>query len=402
MKYDVVITNPPYMGSKGYSDILKKYIEKNYKDSKADLFAVFMEKDKEYCKSSGYLSMVTMNSWMFLSSYEELRKNIIKEQQFISILHLGMEAFESIVGKVVQTVAWVTKNKIPNPNFKMEAVRLVDYYDSRRWEKEQQFFNSENRYQSNQKDFKKIPGSPIAYWVSERIKEIFTNSQNLELIGKASEGIKTGNNDKYLRQWHEISKKEFYQKWFPHHKGGEFKKWYGNNEYVIEWENNGKKIKSEPNSGLQGKEMYLKKILSWSKITSTSFSCRFISEQLFDSGSPAYFCNNQNNFNYIISFLNSNLNRYILGLSNPTLNYQVGNIKNVPIIFPELEVEKNKINQITENCIEISKIEWDSRETSWDFEGLELVQGDSLESSYVKYCESWREKFFTMHKNEEE
>ncbi|MGL5982359.1 MAG: BREX-1 system adenine-specific DNA-methyltransferase PglX, partial [Cetobacterium sp.] len=203
MKYDVVITNPPYMGSKGYSDILKKYIEKNYKDSKADLFSVFMERCSQFTKADRYTSMITMHSWMFLSSFETLRKNLIDSLEISSLNHLGTRAFEEIGGEVVQTVSWITKKRVPT--LKGSYIRLVDYNNSE-W-KEKEFFNKENYFKTSQKDFEKIPGSPIAYWVSERVKEIFATSQKLGEVGDAKVGLQTGDNDRFLRLWNEVDYK---------------------------------------------------------------------------------------------------------------------------------------------------------------------------------------------------
>lgn len=414
-KYDVVITNPPYMGSKGYSDILKKYIEKNYKDSKADLFAVFMEKDKEYCKNLGYISMVTMNSWMFLSSFETLRKNIIKEQQFISILHLGMEAFEAIIGKVVQTVAWVTKNKIANPNFKMEAVRLVDYYDARRWEKEQQFFNPQNRYQSNQKDFEKIPGSPIAYWVSERVREIFETSEKMLEIGDFKQGIATGDNDKFLREWFEIAHNEIgfgyknisefresRKKYCSYNKGGFYRKWYGNQENVIKFDKKNYELLKLSGNKLPSKEYYFKEGITWGKVSSALFSMRYSYEgEIFsDAGMKAFIKDEKGK--YVLAFYNSKLIKSLMEIISPTINFEKGNIEKLPYALPEEKKKEKFINDLTDKNIQIAKQEWDSRETSWDFEKLSLIEGNNLKESYEQYCEYWKEQFFAMHNNEEE
>ncbi|MGL5965120.1 MAG: BREX-1 system adenine-specific DNA-methyltransferase PglX, partial [Fusobacteriaceae bacterium] len=276
-------------------------------------------------------------------------------------------------------------------------------------------FGKKIRTTTNQKDFEKIPGSPIAYWVSERVRDIFESTKKIAIISKPKSGIMTGNDEVFLRLWHETEeKKSCYnpkssedilisqKKWFPLSKGGLFRKWFGNLEHTINLENMGLDIiKSSGNHRLRDSKYYFQNSISWSRISSGKIAFRNQHKVLFSDAGPSIFPLETDNY-YITSFLNSNIALKMIGLINPTLNYQVSDIGSLPLIFPKLEAEKNIINQITQNCIEISKTEWDSRETSWDFEGLELVQGDSLESSYLKYCESWKEKFFTMHKNEEE
>lgn len=246
-RYDVVITNPPYMGGKGFDDKLKKYVEKNYKDTKSDLFAVFIEKCNEFTKKDRYTAMITMHSWMFLSSFENLRKMIIEKTEIQSLNHLGTRAFEELGGEVVQTVSWISKNKISEK--KGVYIRLVDYNNAQ-W-KEQEFLNNKNYYKADQKEFEKIPGSPIAYWVSDKVRELFSLSK-IEDYAFAGIGMRTGDNERFLRLWNEVnynkiglgitnSKEavESRKKWFPYNKGGEFRRWYGNNNYVVNWENNG-------------------------------------------------------------------------------------------------------------------------------------------------------------------
>lgn len=403
-KYDVVITNPPYMGGRGFSPKLKNYTEKNYKDSKSDLFSVFMEVCQGFTKKNRYTAMITMQSWMFLSSFETLRNHMITKTEIQTLNHLGARAFSEMAGEVVQTVSWVQKHKTPEK--KGTYIRLVDYNNGE--EKEREFFNKENYYQANQKDFTKIPGSPIAYWVSDRILESFKNGIQLKNISIIREGIKTGNNEIFIFDWYEINHKDFYtkdsnysKKWFPYHKGGEYRKWYGNNKEIILWENNGEKIKNQKNSGLQGKEMYFNPILSWSKVSSHYFGIRFYDDQLFDSGSPAIMPNNLKQIRYIQAFLTLFGKKYLTFIS-PTLNTQVGDVGNLPLIILENKTVKESIDNIVNKCISISHNEWDSRETSWDFERLFLLNGKTIKEAYDNYCSYWTEQFVQMHKNEEE
>ena len=403
-QYETVVTNPPYMGGKGFSPKLKTYVEKNYKDSKSDLFAVFIERCNEFTKKNCYTSMITMQSWMFLSSFETLRKNIIEKTEIKSLNHLGTRAFSEIGGEVVSTVAWISK-KI-SPKNEGTYIRLVDYNNAEL--KEQEFSNKDNYFQAKQKDFEKIPGSPIAYWVSKKMLKTFTEGIILKDLGILREGVKTGNNELYIYYWTEICYKDFYKKdkrynkkWFPHHKGGEFRKWYGNNLEVIFWENDGEKIKSLKNSGISGKEMYFKPILSWSKTSSSHFGIRIYRDQLFDSASPAIMLYDTAILEYVLAFLTSLGEKYLTFI-NPSLSTQVGDIGILPLLTAKnLEIVAN-IKKLVQQNISISKEEWNSRETSWDFEKLSLIDGKDLKSVYENYCNHWRDNFVQLHKNEEE
>lgn len=410
-KYDIVITNPPYMGGKGFDDKLKKYVEKNYKDSKGDLFAVFIEKCNEFTKENRYTAMITMHSWMFLSSFENLRKQIIEKKEIQSLNHLGTRAFEELGGEVVQTVSWVGKNKVPEK--KGTYIRLVDYNNAQ-W-KEEEFFNNKNYYSANQKEFEKIPSSPIAYWVSDKVRKIFKNNYKLGEKCEIRKGLSTGNNELYLRQWFEVQNKkigfnienpekaiESEKKWFPYNKGGFFRKWYGNNENVINWENNGKDLKENKRSVLRNQKYYFKDCITWSAVSSSKFGVRNSEKGfLFDGGGSCAFTT-ENIKNYILGFLASKLNFYILNMLIPTLNFEIGTISSVPIIFSEDTKQKENINTLVQQNINIAKEEWNSRETSWDFKKLFIANGDNIEKAYDNYCQYWSDKFMQMHHNEEE
>ncbi|MEX6494583.1 BREX-1 system adenine-specific DNA-methyltransferase PglX [Fusobacterium animalis] len=394
-QYETVVTNPPYMGGKGFSPKLKTYVEKNYKDSKSDLFAVFIERCNEFTKKNCYTSMITMQSWMFLSSFETLRKNIIEKTEIKSLNHLGTRAFSEIGGEVVSTVAWISK-KI-SPKNEGTYIRLVDYNNAEL--KEQEFSNKANYFQAKQKEFKKIPGSPIAYWVSDKIREIFEKGDELKNISPCKKGMFTGNNDIFLRLWYEIDNKSFFK---PYNKGGEFKKWYGNNENMIYWENNGEKVKKYKGSGNINDDMFFKSGITWSLITSKNFSARYIGNNFItgDAGPISY--PTKNDLYYILALLNMKFSNNILNLLNPTLNFSNGVLGKFPVLKTKNISIKEKIENISKCCIDISKEEWDSRETSWDFEKLSLIDGKDLKSAYENYCNHWRDNFVQLHKNEEE
>ena len=411
-KYEAVVTNPPYMGGKGFSPRLKTYVEKNYKDTKSDLFAVFIERCNEFTKKNCYTSMITMQSWMFLSSFENLRKNIIEKTEIKTLNHLGARAFSEIGGEVVSTVAWISQKKSP----KNDGIylRLVDYNNADL--KEEEFFNKANYFQAKQKDFEKIPGSPIAYWVSNHTREIFEKNQKLGEVGEAKQGLATADNNRFLRLWNEVSYNkigynmsnskealESKKKWFPCNKGGEFRKWYGNQEYLVNWENDGYEIKNfydekgKLRSRPQNTEYYFKESISWGLITSGGSSFRYFPKGfIFDISAVTYFIEKKER--EILGVLNS---KYFLELSqiiNPTINFSNG----VFALLPALFTENEKFNKLVQENIDISKEEWDSRETSWDFERLSLVDGKDLRTAFENYCSHWRDNFVQLHKNEEE
>ncbi|CAN2325389.1 BREX-1 system adenine-specific DNA-methyltransferase PglX [Fusobacterium sp. oral taxon C10] len=406
-QYETVVTNPPYMGGKGFSPKLKTYVEKNYKDSKSDLFAIFIERCNEFTKKDCYTSMITMQSWMFLSSFETLRKNIIEKTEIKSLNHLGTRAFSEIGGEVVSTVAWISK-KI-SPQNEGTYIRLVDYNNAEL--KEQEFFKNANYFQAKQKDFEKIPGSPIAYWVSDKIREIFEKNQKLGEIGEAKSGLQTGNNEKFLRQWFEISNKKIgyniknseeckikNYKWLPQVKGGGFRKWYGNLDYVVNYENEGQEIKNYEGTGMiKNSQFYFLEGLTWSHTTSGSFAIRYLPQGfLFNVEAPTLY-KLPNNY-YYLGLLNTKITDMLFGLLNESMHYLAGDIIKLPFIFLKKEI----INFIVQQNISISKEEWDSRETSWDFEKLSLIDGKDLKSAYENYCNHWRDNFVQLHKNEEE
>lgn len=407
--YDIAITNPPYMGGKGFDSKLKKYVETYYKDSKADLFAVFMERCGELTKSERYTSMITMHSWMFLSSFETLRKNIIETKEIQSLTHLGTRAFEELGGEVVQTVGWITKNTTPKKEGKY--IRLVDFNNTQ-W-KEQEFFNDKNYYQATQKEFEKISGSPIAYWVSDKIREAFEKNKKLGDIGEAKVGLQTGDNNRFLRQWYEVElikigfnlknleeSKEKNYKWLPQIKGGKFRKWYGNFDYIVNWKNNGFEIKNFKSARLNAysnERNYFKLGLTWSHTTSGSFSGRFLPQGFFFNVEAPSIFNLDDNL-YYLGLLNTKITNCFFSLLNESFHYLVGDMIKIPIKhLPDII-----INSLVQQNIDIAKEEWDSRETSWDFETLYLAKGDSIESAYNDYCNHWRDNFVAMHKNEEE
>lgn len=371
-QYDVVITNPPYMGNGGMSDKLSEYLKKYYPHTKADMSTVFMEKSISMCNEGGLSSMINIPVWMFISSYEALRNNIIRDYTIINMIHFGRGVFGSDFGT---TSFVISKMKIQRFLAKYRKLFLKQGAVDSVEEKEKMFFNNVGIYNARQENFTKIPGLPIAYWVSGKMIINFEKGDSIGATCSVSEGIKTGNNDCFLRYWFEInltrfslarSNKNF--KWYPHHKGGDFRKWYGNLDWVINWENDGNEIKRSSNSGLQGKNMYFQEVAGWSKISSRGNPIRYYEKNtLFDSMAPSIAC--KTNLKYVVGLLNSAVGVEYMKLMNPTVALQVGDVKKIPLIFKN----EIKVNSIVDYNILLSKSDWDSFEVSWDFVSHPLV-----------------------------
>ncbi len=429
-QYETVVTNPPYMGGKGFSPKLKTYVEENYKDTKSDLFAVFIERCNEFTKKNCYTSMITMQSWMFLSSFENLRKNIIEKTEIKSLLQLGY----GVIGIAFGTTAFSLKKSLPNENkgnyFRMfdkiaqniqtvdcaTLFRIAKNNDSFRYKFDE--YSSENKiseniesnnkgnlikFQAKQKDFEKIPGSPIAYWVSDKIREIFEKNQKLGEFTESGGRIKTHNDGKYLRFFWEIKSIDFNRKYFLCNRGGEFRKWYGNLESTINWSEEAKE-EYKSHGGMYNLKFENKIGITWGNVTSLLPSYRIKrKDSKYNSGAPTIFLQNEKvDLEYLLAFLNTKFSIFCINLINPTLNSPVGEILKLPIIFPDTIENKKKINSLLQQNIDISKEEWDSRETSWDFEKLSLVDGKDLRTAFENYCSHWRDNFVQLHKNEEE
>jgi hypothetical protein len=406
-KYDVVCTNPPYMGNGGMNKNLSEYLKKHYPNSKLDLSTVFMEKTLKLCKKSGKMAMINIPTWMFLSSYENLRGMLIEKSTILNLLHFGRGIFGSDFG----STAFVISNSDVS-QYKAVFRKLfqkqgaVDSVET----KEKWFFENMGRYVTIKENFINIPGKPIAYWLSYNFIRIFEVGVPLGDLCRASEGVKTGDNTRFLRYWHEVNGSKFSFarshdnfKWYPHHKGGEFRKWYGNLEWVINWENDGLEIKNSPNSGLQGKDMYFTEMLCWSKVTSKGISLRYIPKNcLFDSGSPAI--RSSENMLYYLGFINSSVGTFLLNNINPTINLQVGDVKSLPIIFDESN--KSKIEDLVGENISISKSDWDSFENSWDFKLHPIIDyskgSTKIESAFKKWEYHTENRLKQLKRNEEE
>lgn len=429
-KYDAVVTNPPYMGASGMGAKLSKYVKDNYADSKSDMFAVFIEKCGQMAKKNGYQAMITQHAWMFLSSFEKLRSKLSRLDT-VNMAHLGARAFEEIGGEVVQTTSFVLRKSREN-GYKGVYCRLIEPTSQKG--KEDMFLAGDNQYEAVQDNFEKIPGSPVAYWVSETVLNAYKN-KNLNEVAQPRHGLATSDNARFLRMWYEVEsektslwkKQDRTKKWYPMNKGGAYRKWYGNLEWVINYENDGLEIKDYAISiyrcssrTIQNTQFYFKKSLTWSALSSGTFSVRWSDEgAIFGSGGYSAFCEDQI-IEYILGLMNSKVNSIFVQIVSPTLNYEVGHIKTIPVIFDE---EKHgMVDEKVGNCIRFSKIDWDSFETSWDFKCHPLIPNirgvwdtDEMKNGtdnlpqrlYIEACfDTWQElcdnRFAQLKANEEE
>lgn len=491
-KYAAICMNPPYMGAGRFDEVLSKYVKDNYVEAKADLFSVFMDMGMERLADGGKMAQINMQSWMFLSSFEKLRNIFLHNYIIDSMLHLGPRTFDELSGEVVQNTAFVlTKPHDPYGGITLSEVKALPDEEKAEWkrrfmedadkdlndwlvgdakgtyyrlvdgkncaDKKQLFLSHKNGnddgkrvYYPNveQKNFEKIPGCAMGYWGSEKLRDTFLNA-TINDKAKVVIGIKTGDNGKFLRLWFEVQKnKENFQKsdlntindygekWFPDLKGGEYRKWYGNLEYVINWERNGQNMLEHINSnGIADARIrpsnftyYLNNGITWSRIGSGQISLRYIPKGcFFDCNSPSMFSSNYS-IEVIMAILNSKVSTALLEILAPTLTFQIADLKKMPL--PKEAINTNIIQQ----NISISKQDWDSHETSWDFQGNELLTIDeqtykdninnfvelhfeetgehldidsscpetnSLAWRVEQYKQKWEHKFMQLHKNEE-
>lgn len=369
-KYDAVVTNPPYMAVSNASAKVNDYVKKNFPDSKSDMFAVFIERCGQMAKKNGYQAMITQHAWMFLSSFEKLRTKLLAVD-IVNMAHLGARAFEEIGGEVVQTTAFVIR-KSHIADYKGEYCRLIE--PTSQQGKENMFLAGENRYAAEQSNFSKIPGSPVAYWVSSVIYDIF-ETENIGMHFDVKAGICTGKNEMFIMQWHEFNFNESSivtadYKYTPHNKGGEYRKWYGNRDVFLKYNRDALK-KMEPNAGFRhdGKEYYFKPHIGWSKISSSKSSFRFFEKGFtFDSAGLGLFSDTAN-MKTTLAVLNSKIVECLIPILNPTLNVTPLVVKKLPYVSDD----NTQITSTVDDCVDCAKTDWDSYETSWDFKRNPLV-----------------------------
>ena len=391
-KYDVVVTNPPYMGNKGMNAKLSDFVKKYYPDSKTDLYAVFIERCAQMDKRGGYQAMITQHAWMFLSSFEKLRAKL-QLIDTVNMAHLGARGFDEIGGEVVQTTSFVMRSS-HTKGYKGTYCRLIDG-DSEK-AKADMFVSGENRYVAEQNNFSKIPGSPVAYWVSMHFADLFSG-KTIRDVAFAGIGMRTGDNDRFLRFWQEIdwtkakincaSAKdtvEMKAKWVPYNKGGEFRRWYGNNDYVVNWENDGEEIKENtrrvyPQLGenlgwkISNEKYYFQEGITWTVIASkkTSFR-RYYQGHIISNSGQSVISKDKKLLAYLTGLLNTNIVSEILSIISPTMGFESGYINKIPVIYSKQR--EDTIGNIANTNISLSRSDWDSFETSWDFAEHPLVK----------------------------
>jgi type II restriction/modification system DNA methylase subunit YeeA len=418
-KYHVVVANPPYMGGKGMNPKLGEFAKEQYPDTKSDLFAMFMERSLRMAIKNGMMAMINMQAWMFLSSFEKLRGKLLSNSTLLSMAHLGERAFDTIGGAVVSTTAFVFA-KTHMPRHKGEYVRLVD--GSSESEKATAILQAISKrdcgwlYRTSVKDFQKIPGSPIAYWASQRVREVFASNGTISESFDARQGMATGDNDRFVRIWSEVSESNFEKfaasmdaafksesRWFPYNKGGDYRKWFGNRIFVIQFSRADFEVLAQMGNHCPSRQFYFREAISWSRIGSSFNSYRYYEQGfLFDQAGHSIFHEDRCALERICLMLNSKMFSSIAKIVNPTLNLEVGNIGR----FPDLSHVASEKSRTFKRLIALSRADWDSYETSWDFTTLPLVapehRDQTLGGSYARLRAHWHGMTEEMQRLEEE
>lgn len=407
-KYDVVVTNPPYMGSSGMGAKLAEYVKKNYPDSKSDLFAVFIEVCSRMAKQNGHQAMITQHAWMFLSSFEKLREKMMLTET-ISMAHLGARAFEEIGGEVVQTTAFVRcANHVEG--YKGTYCRLIE--PTSQQGKEEMFLAGQKRYTANQDDFAKIPGASVAYWVSKKLYSTFRNSLLYDYTISDGQN-KTGDNAKFVREFWEVRNSNVGKgkKWLFYAKGGGYRKWYGNLSEVVNWSEEAREFyKNDKICRIIPEYLWYKAGITWSLISNNPSFRLLPEEATFDVGGSSIFLKDNSNIEFVLGLLNSKVFSYVQKIVNPTINIQVKDIR----VMPFVKKNENEITGLAEECSFLSKEDWDSFETSWDFTRHPFIKAITkypnmmdIGNIYLAECyDIWagecEERFEKLKANEEE
>ena len=381
-KYDVVVTNPPYMGASGMNAKLASFVKSYYPNTKSDMSTALMERGLEMCDRTGLMAMINIPVWMFISSYKKLRELIIAENTIINMVHPGRGIFGSDFG----TVSFVI-GKVCIRQYKGSYRRLFDKQGEVQSieERERAFLSGKGEYTARQSDFSRVPGSLIAYWISSHLLDSFSNQPIGDII-VPRHGLATSDNDRFLKLWHEVNigtttllaPNNDSAKWFPMNKGGAYRKWYGNLEWVINYENDGQEIKAyaiklykSSSRTIQNTAFYFREGITWSALTSGDLSFRWTDEgAIFGSGAHCAFTDEKENLLYGLSFLNGKVSKLYLSILSPTLNTNVDDIRATPLIIDR----RQEVVAVTERCIELSKADWDAFETSWDFQQHPFVR----------------------------
>ena len=404
-KYDVIVTNPPYLSSSRFSTKLDTYIKKNFPDVKFDLSMVIYQRAfNSLVRKNGFTAFITTSSWMFLSSFEKLRNKLFQVTAISSLVDFGTELFEGKVGHN-PIVSWITRKT--NLDYKMTAIRLVDYCYSRRNEKKSEFFENRNYYLVKQSSVKKIPGVPIAYWLPTNIIHLYEKGLTMESIAQPKVGMQTSNNDRYLRLWFEIDYSEFNGSskglvWIKYLKGGAYRKWYGNLEYLLHYNQRPEYILQQKNARVLSLDYLKKKKCTWTDLTSGKNSFRFAPDDTFyDISGHCYFPQDKDQF-WLLAYSNSVIFNELKLVFNSTFHCQVGDV--AKIVVPQISEESKRIiSSISIYNVNMAKLDWDAFETSWDFYCHPLVGGeDTVLTFYKKWQIECESRFLQLKANEEE
>ena len=417
LKYDFVVTNPPYLSSSLMPNELKKFIQLNYKDVKSDLFAVFIKKCIQLSNTKGYIGMLTPYVWMFISSYESLRHYVLQNTNISGLIQLEYNAFEAACVPVVTFIMHNTLERYNGNYIKLSDFKGADNQAPKTIEA----INNHDcgfYYETSTENFSKIPGSPIAYWLSEIWYKIFEKGIPLGDFAFPKQGLATADNNKYLRLWFEPnilhillnsnSREQSLNsnaKWFPHCKGGVFRKWYGNRDYIIDWQNDGKELLAFKKAVIRNSDFYFEEGMSYSDVSSGTYSLRYYGTGfIFDSTGPMIFMNKSDKFNKfdVISFLNSSVVNSILKILCPTIHYTQSSVAKIPLY--DFSCSRNIIEKLTTCNIALSKHDWDSFETSWDFTAHPLVKNhaNTIRKAYSLWDKECNDRFNQLKANEEE
>jgi type II restriction/modification system DNA methylase subunit YeeA len=372
-QYDAVVANPPYMGSKHFNNSLKEYIKENYKNAKADLCVAFIDRGMEFTNQSGLMSMITMQSWMFLSSFEDFRISLMQNNTMRTMIHLGPHAFPEIGGQVVQVAAFIV-NPMKIAEYRGSYKRLIE---GQSHEKESRFHTTKTFTPSNE-DFAKIPGQTVAYQLSAKALKAFAENPQLHAIGNFKKGMNTGNNDIYLRMWTEVSfhsislslQDRKIAKWFPIQKGGPSRRWYGNQDFVVNWQNDGAALRAFPNAVLRNQQYYFCEGVTWTTLSSDRLNMRLNPDGfIFEGKGSAAFFNNRDDLLYVLGYCNSVVFKCLFSVISPTIDSESGSVGKAPFV----RLYSKNVIEVVKEAIQISQQDWDDNEISWHFQSLRLL-----------------------------
>ena len=421
-KYHVVVANPPYMGSKSMNKQLADWSGTFYPESRFDLFAMFIERNLHLAAQSGLVAMITMQSWMFLSRLGGMRSRILSEKTFLSMAHLGERGFDSIGGAVVATTCFVLSNR-RNTAFCGDYFRLVEGRSES--EKSELFLASIRdsnrlRFRVSADEMKKIPGDPIAYWVSNRVRDVFSGSRILEDIAPVRQGFQTGDNDRFLRQWFEVSfakiglgfnsTDSFHaggRKFAPYNKGGEYRRWFGNNDYVVDFDQKSYSVLAQMGNKLPSRQLYFQNSFTWTALSTGNFGARWNGEgYTFSAKGACAFPESEQSGRLAVALLNSNVAAKLFEFLSPTLDFNVGVIRQIPITEDLASDDAAIVQQNASQLIVSAKFDWDSYEPSWEFTTLPLLSSEhraaTLEATYAGLRARWQGMTDEMQRLEEE